>query len=129
MTKHILLPALAVLALAGCQSEPAQDNRAASTNAAEPAAMAADEANATVNAAGPDNALAAVLEMNDRQRNVVFVRALLDAGLPCEGVTSSERVDDLNGRPAWRATCVGGTSHRISISPDGTANIASRTDR
>jgi hypothetical protein len=125
MIKRIMLPAIAVLALAGCQSEPAQDNAAA------PAAINTTdaEANAIGNAAGSDNALAAVIEMNDRQRNVVFIRALLDAGLPCEGVTSSERVDDLNGQPAWRATCVGGTSHLISISPDGTANIASRTDR
>ncbi|MGK6355987.1 hypothetical protein ACMGDH_12295 [Sphingomonas sp. DT-207] len=128
MTKRILLPAVAALALAGCQSEPAQDNAAVPVNTAEPINADA-EANAIGNAAGPENALAAVLEMNDRQRNVVFIRALLDAGLPCEGVTSSERVDDLNGQPAWRATCVGGTSHLISISPDGTANIASRTDR
>jgi hypothetical protein len=128
MTKRILLPAFAALALAGCQSEPAQDNAAVPVNTVEPINADA-EANAIGNMAGADNALAAVLEMNDRQRNVVFIRALLDAGLACEGVTSSERVDDLNGQPAWRATCVGGASHLISISPDGTANIASRTDR
>ena len=124
MTKPILLTAFATLALAGCQSEPAQNN---STTPA-PVINDAAEANAIGNAAGGDNALAAVLAMGDRERNAVFIRALLDANVPCEGVTSSERVNDFKNLPAWRATCTDKVSHLISISPDGTANILSRRD-
>jgi hypothetical protein len=125
-----MLSALAAVALAGCQSERAADNGATAANATEPMNMGDAEANAAMgNDAAPGNALAAVLEMNDRQRNVVFIRALLDAGLRCESVTSSERVPDVSGQPAWRANCAGGTNHILSITPDGTANIVSRTDR
>lgn len=125
MTKRILLTAFATMALAGCQSEPAQNN----ATAPAPVINDAAEANAIGNDGAPENALAAVLAMGDRERNAVFIRALLDAGLQCEGVTSSERVADFNNLPAWRATCTDGNSHLINISPDGTANIASRTDR
>jgi hypothetical protein len=79
--------------------------------------------------AGGENALAAVLEMSDRQRNVVFIRALLDAGIDCQSVTSSERLPDQDGKPLWRVNCSGKTAHMIGITPDGTANIVSRTDR
>jgi hypothetical protein len=67
--------------------------------------------------------------MNDRQRNVVFVRALLDAGMDCQGVASSVRLPDQDGKPLWRANCTNNTAHMITITPDGTANIVSRTDR
>jgi hypothetical protein len=68
--------------------------------------------------------------MGDRERNVVFVRALMDAGLPCDGVASSERLPDQDGKPLWRANCkTPGGSHLIAITPDGTAQIVSRTDR
>ncbi|MDT8757104.1 hypothetical protein MZO42_00190 [Sphingomonas psychrotolerans] len=122
MTRRIVLPALAALALAGCGTG-GQGNRDGNTEA---------EANATGaagNAADAGNATAAVLAMNDRQRNVVFVRALLDAGLDCQGVASSVRLPDQDGKPLWRANCTNNTAHMISITPDGTANIVSRTDR
>lgn len=130
MTRRILLPMFAALALAGCQSQPAQDNKTAPPPmpTAEPGNVEDVEANVVGNEA-EGNALAAVLGMSDRQRNVVFIRAILDAGLPCQSVTSSERLPDQDGRPLWRANCDGGTSHMISITPDGTANIVSRTDR
>jgi hypothetical protein len=90
----------------------------------------ADNADVIANDAAPQNVLAAVLAMPERQRNVVFVRAILDAGLKCEGVTASERLPDMDGKPLWRADCKGGNnSHMITITPDGTANIVSRTDR
>lgn len=127
--KPIVLPLLAATALLGaCQ--PAAENQA---NQAAPAVTNVDEAaeaNATGNAAEPVNVTATVLAMADRQRNVVFVRAILDAGLPCDGVGSSERLPDRDGKPLWRANCLGaGGSHMITITPDGIANIVSRTDR
>ncbi|MET0309968.1 MAG: hypothetical protein ABW023_14775 [Sphingomonas sp.] len=130
--KPIILPALAAVALLGaCQ--PAADNAANSeTNIAVPAEENVSdvaEGNAVGNAAA-ENVTAKVIAMTDRQRNVVFIRAILDAGLQCDGVQSSERLADRDGKPLWRANCIGnGGSHMITITPDGIANIVSRTDR
>jgi hypothetical protein len=123
MTRRIVLPALAALALAGCGQG---DSNATGVSNAQAEANAIGAAG---NAAGAVNATAAVLAMNDRQRNVVFVRALLDAGLDCQGVASSVRLPDQDGKPLWRANCTNNTAHMISVTPDGTANIVSRTDR
>jgi len=117
MTKAIWV--CAALILAGC-------NPAAEQNATSEPANAAPE-NADADATG--NVLAAVLAMPERQQNIVFVRALMDADIKCDGVTHSERLPDMDGKPLWRANCKNGTSHMISITPDGTANIVSRTDR
>ena len=123
MTKRIILSALTALALAGCgDGEQAGSNAAVVDNAAA-------ETNAVGNAASGENATAAVLAMSDRQRNVVFIRALMDAEIECQAVTSSERLPDQDGKPLWRANCSDKRSHMISITPDGTANIVSRTDR
>lgn len=119
MTKALI--ACAALALAACT--PAADNGNAAANAA-PA-----DANATVaNGAEPSNALATVLAMPDKQRNIVFVRALLDADIKCDGVVGSKRMPDQEGKPVWLAECKNGSTHMISITPDGTANIMSRSD-
>lgn len=121
MIKRIALPAFAALALAGCgPTEPAN------TTVADNADV---EANAVGNETETGNALAAVLGMSDRQRNVVFIRALMDAGIACQSVTESTRLPDQDGKPLWRATCSDKTAHMISITPEGTANIVSRTDR
>ncbi len=119
MTKALFV--LAALALAGCNSAP-ENKAAAADNMAEDNAMAADNGAAAV------NMTAAVLALPDRQRNIVFVRALMDAGFKCDGVTKSERLEDMDGKPLWRASCNDGTSHMITITPDGTANIVSRSD-
>jgi hypothetical protein len=124
MIKRIALPALAALALAGCGSTTEPTNTAAVSSDNADA-----EANATGNEAAPANALAAVLGMSDRQRNVVFIRALMDAGIECQHVTSSERLPDQDGKPLWRVNCSDKTAHMIGITPDGTANIVTRNDR
>ena len=118
MPMRLTMPLLAALALAACDpaSEPAE-NQAVPENVAQ-------------NMADGTNATQAVLAMNDRQRNVVFVRALLDAGIECQSVKGSQRMPDQDGKPLWRADCTGGGgSHMITITPDGTANIVSRSDR
>jgi hypothetical protein len=122
MIKRVALPTLAALALAGCgpASEPANTVTLDNANV---------EANAVGNEAASGNAVAAVLNLSDRQRDVVFIRALLDAGIECQKVTSSERLPDQDGKPLWRANCSDKRAHMISITPDGTANIVSRTDR
>lgn len=122
MTKWILLPALAALALAGCQSGSEATGNAAVNTAAE--------SNAVVgNGAAGDNVAAQVIAMNDSQRNAVFIRAIMDAGLKCDHVDSSQRLPDQDGLPLWRANCKGGDAHMVIITPDGIAKIVSRTDR
>lgn len=131
MRSFTFLPVLAALALAGCGG-PARDggNEVAANIAPEPANADDVEANAVGNELAPENVTARVLTMSDRERNVVFVRALMDAGLPCDGVTGSERLPDIDGKPMWRATCKApGDSHMITVTPDGTAQIVTRTDR
>lgn len=123
MTRY-LAPALAALLLAGCNA--ANDTAATNAAAVEPRNDAA-EANDAGNT-GAGNATSAVLALNDRQRNAVFIRAILDAGLQCEGVTASERIADQNGQPTWRANCGANSAHIISIGPDGTATINSRAN-
>lgn len=118
MTKALI--ACAALALAACT--PAADNNSTVAPAAGANAMAAD------NGAEPGNTLATVLAMPDKQRNIVFVRALLDADIKCDGVVSSKRMPDQEGKPVWLAECKNGSTHMISITPDGTANIMSRSD-
>lgn len=125
---RMILPALGAVILAGCQ--PAAEDQANVAASAEANMGDVAEGNAVGNAAAAENVTAKVLAMGDRARNVVFVRAILDAGLPCDGVESSERLPDRDGKPLWRANCAGnGGSHMITITPDGMANIVSRTDR
>jgi hypothetical protein len=120
MRAWMILPLAAAVFLAGCQgSDTGPANAATEPNTAQAAG----------NGQAQGNAAATVIAMSDRQRNVVFIRAMLDAGLPCQEVTGSTRMPDQNGNPMWRATCSDGASHMISITPDGTANIVSRTDR
>lgn len=121
MRTSMIVPMAAMLALAAC-GDKAPTADAPQTNAA------VADANASGNAAAPDQ-LEQVLALNDRQRNTVFVRALLDANLPCDAVTGSERIADRNGLPVWKVTCAGkDNNHIISITRDGTANIVSRSD-
>ncbi len=124
MRKLMIVPVFAAIALGGCGAPSGND--AAGANAA----LTPEPANAVGNELASENITARVLAMGDRERNVVFVRALMDAGLPCDGVTSSERLPDQDGKPLWRANCKApGGSHMIGITPDGTAQIVSRTDR
>ena len=118
MRQLSIVPAFALL-LAGCGgAQPAN----------EAVVNSAVEANAVGNVTG-ENVTARVIAMSDRERNVVFVRALIDAGLPCDGVTASERLPDQDGKPLWRADCKApGSSHLITVTPDGTVQMVSRSD-
>ena len=120
MRQLIIVPALALL-LAGCGGAGPANEAVVNSDV---------EANATGNVAAGENITARVVAMSDRERNVVFVRALLDAGITCDGVTGSERQPDQDGKPLWRADCrTPGGSHLITITPDGIAQIISRSDR
>ncbi len=101
----------AALALAACDAAP---NRNAANRA---------DGNST-----PDVAVE-IAELPVGQQNEVFLRAILDANVNCQGVTGSERITvETDGRPTWRATCVDGSTHLIQVGPDGTAVVVTRTD-
>ncbi|MEI9852295.1 MAG: hypothetical protein WDN24_17175 [Sphingomonas sp.] len=124
MTRTIIAAVAGALALSAC-GEPAPPPDAVENDAAD----AVRRGQCDRQRCGGRDVLAVVLAMPDAQRNIVFVRAVMDAGLPCEGVVKSERMPDQDGKPLWRAECKNGKSHLISITPDGTANIISRSDR
>lgn len=58
------------------------------------------------------------------QRNGVFIRALKDANMECQGVSQSAPAPDV-GPDAWRVTCVDGRKHLIRVRNNGTVDIAS----
>ena len=130
MRMSIVASLTPLLMLAACGGGEPAGNGVAVVNAVEPSNAGDAEANAVGNAFGGENITARVLTMSDRERNVVFVRALMDAGLQCDGVTASERIEDVDGQPMWRADCKSpGGSHMITVTPDGTAKIMSRPER
>lgn len=91
---------------------------AACGGAAQNGQAAGDTGNAATALDG--NRIAALPEV---QRNAVFIRALLNAGLDCQHVESSTSLGTVQGYPAWRATCRGGGQWTIVVTPDGTAQI------
>lgn len=66
-----------------------------------------------------------IVDLPEEQRKGVFIRALRDANIDCQGVTKTERRTDIaqDGQPTWIATCQGGATYSVSITPDGTAMI------
>ena len=71
----------------------------------------------------PESAGNQVAALSEGQRNGVFIRAIRDAGLECQGVERSVPAGDYQGQPVWRATCQGGGEWTIVIGADGTAQI------
>ena len=67
-----------------------------------------------------------VIDLPDNARNAVFLRAIRDAGLPCQHVPSSERLADEKTGPAWRARCQDGSNHMIVVQADGEAQVVTR---
>ena len=107
MMRPVFFAAAATLALAACgESEPE-------------AAFVENEA-VTENAAAV-NYQQAVADLTDPERNIVMIRALRDAGIDCQSVTGSERMEDWT----WRATCSDDSSHLVEIGADGNATVVS----
>jgi len=101
--------AIVALALASCQQSP-------ETNVAQAPGVSDPVSNYT----------ARVVSLPDGQREMVFLRAIRDAGLDCQAITKADRIEDVGGKPTWRAQCSDGTAHLLQVAPDGTALIASR---
>ena len=72
-------------------------------------------------------AAAAVMRLDETQRNGVLERAVRASGADCPEVTRSERTEVRHGVMGWKAECNNSTAHLIEIQPDGTANVTSRT--
>lgn len=83
------------------------------------------ETPATPSPAATGNATAVVVALSGPQRRAVFLRAIRDAGLDCQGVTAAKQMSD--AAPRWRATCDDGRGYLIDVAPDGTAHVVSRT--
>ncbi|MFZ3484718.1 hypothetical protein [Sphingomonas sp. 3-13AW] len=105
----LIVPVLA-LALTACGGKKEPEPTAAENSATAEATEQLD---------------AKVAALSEGQRNGVFIRAIRDAGLPCQGVTSSERSTD--GKATWTATCTDGSKHIIAFTPDGMAQVTSMT--
>ncbi|RYD99136.1 MAG: hypothetical protein EOP61_14840 [Sphingomonadales bacterium] len=80
---------------------------------------------ATPSPAATGNATAAVIALSEPQRRAVFLRAIRDAGLDCQGVTMAEQVV-VGAAPRWRAACTDGRDYLIDVAADGTAHVVSR---
>lgn len=107
--RTILIP-IAALTLGACQA--AEDT---ADNVIDPASNVS-------------NYTAEVIALPEGQRNAVFFRAIRDARLSCQGVTGSEQIAAIGGKPTWRARCDDGVAHLIQVMPDGTVNVMSRHD-
>ncbi|HEV2079206.1 MAG TPA: hypothetical protein VGR19_04830 [Allosphingosinicella sp.] len=105
--KPMLIAAAALaLPLSGCK-EPAPE---------------ADDANITV----PEGDYAQrIAGMDEGARNAVFLRAIRDAGRDCQQVERSASQGEVNGAPAWTATCDNGVQWTVMIGRDGVATVAS----
>ena len=79
---------------------------------------------APANIAVPDNGYTArMAALNEKERNAVLFRAIRDAGRACQGVTRSQGIDPVEGKPAWVATCDDGTPWLVVMGNDGIATV------
>ncbi|MBO9714902.1 hypothetical protein [Sphingomonas sp.] len=109
--RMMLAAGAALLMLGGCGG--GSGGEAPAAQGVDPAKVAADPT------------IQKVLKMNDQQLKVVLVRAIMDAGMKCDGVTSAERQKDQAGLPAWLAHCRDGSSHFVILELDGGAKVLS----
>lgn len=111
--------AIALLAvLAGCSGGPGNDS---ADNSLAAAAKLTPEN--TTDGTGRDY-IGEVARLPVGQRNGVFIRALRDGNLECQGVTQSHPAPDV-GPGAWRVQCEDGRKHLIQVLNNGTVDIAS----
>jgi len=86
------------------------------------------ETAANVTGAPASNAIAEVDALPPASRDAVFLRAILDAGQPCQHVVTSQQLPDGNAPGSkWQAQCEDQRYHVIEVRPDGTAVVVSAT--
>ena len=64
-----------------------------------------------------------LLALPERQREAVFLRAILDADLPCERLSGSRQGGEYRGFPVWTATCLHGDSWTLVIGDGGVVQV------
>ena len=68
-----------------------------------------------------------VAALSEAERNIVFIRAIRDAGKDCQGVTGHERQADLpTGEHYFVASCSDGAKYGVLLGRTDTAKIISR---
>ena len=84
---------------------------------------AADRA-APVNQAATAQATGArIAALPEPAREAVFYRAIHDAGMDCQDVTTSAPGGQYHGMPVWNATCRGGGHWTLVIGNDETVQV------
>ena len=97
---------LALICVAGC-GEVTPDGRSANKVAVP----------------GPEATQNRLESLSEGERNAVFIRAIRDAGLPCQQVESSARAGEHQGLPLWTARCENGVTWTIVLGNDGSAAV------
>ena len=72
---------------------------------------------------GPEATQNRLENLSEGERNAVFIRAIRDAGLPCQQVESSARAGEHQGLPLWTARCENGVTWTIVLGNDGSAAV------
>jgi hypothetical protein len=105
--ERLILGATLLIAAAACTETP-PGNTAASTNAAGTSDV---------------NVQQRVAAMPEGERNAVFIRAIIDAGLECQNVQSASPVAGAAGGASWVARCEGGRAYTITLGAGGNAIV------
>jgi hypothetical protein len=66
--------------------------------------------------------------MSEAERNLVFLRAIRDAGWQCEHVQSSAPRPAIQDSPAWKAVCEGKQEWAIQVGKTGVAHVSKEAD-
>lgn len=103
MRRHLPL-ALAALALAGCEQQPA-----ATTN--QP----------TIKVRSPEQDQ--LHELNALNLAIALKRAIFDAGYRCERITDAGFVGEYRNLDMWMARCNDGRDWAVFAGPDGSAQV------
>jgi hypothetical protein len=116
MTMREAVTALLLLGAAACSGPAPMQNEAANR---------ASEANDIASAQQMGNRIAALPEP---QRLATLYRAIHDAGMDCQDVTSAAPGDTYRGMPVWNARCRGGGQWTIVIASGGVAQVLNASE-
>lgn len=114
--RKTMFAAAAALATVAC-APAANDNQAGNAAAPVPTAAAAET-----------DYQQRLRGLSDRQRDGVFLRALRDAGIPCQEVRGSSYLGTNVGNASWTARCRDGSQWLITIGAGEVAQIMSVSD-
>lgn len=108
MRLKLTIAAAAALVLFGCnKSEQPAANNAVATNAAEPKV----------------DYVAEIRGMSPPLRRGTFLRAIRDAGQPCQEVRKEYETEPVGGQASWSAECENGAQWIVIVQRDGNAKV------